>query len=71
VTKAQMLAECKRLAPDFRIAITNGRIWATCTINGEPLEMGVVQTGAIKDLEAFVLRGCLESIRLHIERSRH
>jgi len=67
MTKQQLLAACKKLAPGFKIERADGIVRASYTRNGKQLELSMHDDAAAKkfgvDVERKVLEGCLESMR--------
>jgi hypothetical protein len=67
VSRAEMLARCRRAAPDFRLErlSVNGRamVRATCTLAGRPVELAVEAAGiGAEAAEIMVLEGCVASM---------
>lgn len=69
MTKKQMLAECRRLAPDFTLTVRttpgNGPcVVAACTIDGRAHELShVIGAGGRARFETLVLEGSLTRLR--------
>lgn len=68
MTKKQMLAECRRLAPDFTMKFETAdrreRVVATCTKDGAPLVLAMAVDGWPRaKIETRILEGALESLR--------
>jgi hypothetical protein len=69
VTKKQMLAECRRLAPDFKMTLETVQgsgpcVVARCTIDGKVHELAhALGAWGRARVETSVLGGCLGSLR--------